>query len=699
MLLSATGLRYVSAMNRLEDIMRTCFALATALSLIGAAGSAPIPSGIDRAGMDAAAKPGDDFFAYGNGNWAKKTDIPADRARFGTFDLLVEKTNSEVRALIQTAAKTNPKPGTDAQKVGDYYASFMDEAGIEAKGLTPLKPEFARIAAIQDPHALAAYLGASLRADVDALNSTDFYSDHVFGVWVNQSFDQPSRNVPYLLQGGLGMPDREYYVSPAPKMAALRKAYQAHIAKVLKLAGIADADAKAARILALEVKIATAHASREDSEDVHKANNPWARAEFAKRAPGLDWDSFFKAARLDDQKTLVVWHPSAVKGIAALAASVPVTEWRDYLAFRLLEHNAKVLPKAFVAENFAFYGTALTGTPKMRDRWKRAITATNDALGEPVGKLYVARYFPPAAKAKITAMVNDIIAAYRSRIERLAWMSPATKQKALAKLATLKVGVGYPDKWRDYSGLTIVRGDAYGNLYRAEAFEYQYAIAKLHHPADRGEWAMVPQEVNAVNLPLSNALNFPAAILQAPFFDADRDAAFNFGGIGATIGHEISHSFDDQGSQFDAEGRLLNWWTPADLAHFHGASAKLAAQYDGYRPFPDLSVNGKQTLSENIADVAGLSAAYDAYRLSLKGKPAMMANGLSGDQRFFLAYSQSWREKARDASLRQQILTDGHAPAPYRADTVRNLAAWYAAFAVKPGDKLYLAPKDRVEVW
>ena len=671
--------------------------LVAGLSAVCAAASAP--SGIDPAGMDRAVKPGDDFFAYGNGRWARRTEIPADRSRFGTFDLLVEKTNTEVRELIQSAAKTKPAPGSDAQKVGDYYASFMDEAGIEARGIAPLKPELDRIGAIYDGRTLASYLGSTLRADVDALNATDFYTDHVFGLWVNQSFEQPSRNVPYLLQGGLGMPDREYYLSKSAKMAELRGKYQAHIAAVLKLAGIAEAEAKAARIMAFETRIAAAHTSRADSEDVHKANNPWRRADFAAKAPGLQWDDYFKAAGLADQGDIVVWQPGAAVGIAKLAGSTPVAVWKDYLTFHLLDHYARVLPKAFVAENFAFYGTALTGTPKIRDRWKRAISATNEALGQPVGKLYVARYFPPAAKAKITAMVQDIIAAYHARIEKLTWMSPATKQKALAKLATLKVGVGYPDRWRDYSGLKIERGDAFGNLARAEAFEYQYAIGKLHRPADRGEWAMDPQEVNAVNLPLSNALNFPAAILQAPFFDANRDAAANFGGIGAPIGHEISHSFDDQGSQFDAEGRLANWWTPADLAHFHAASAKLAKQFDSYRPFPDLAVNGQQTLSENIADVAGLAAAYDAYRLALAGKPAPMLGGFSGDQRFFLAYSQSWREKAREAALRQQILTDGHAPADYRADTVRNLGPWYAAFDVKPGQKLYLAPPDRVEVW
>ncbi len=661
--------------------------------------AAPVVHDVDLAGIDSSVKPGDDFYKYANGAWMKTAQIPADRSSYGPGVVLGEKTSAQVRDLIQDAAKGKPAKGSDAQKVGDYYAGYMDEAGIEAKGLTPLKPDLDAINAVTDKASLSSYLGTTLRADVDALNATNFYTDHIFGVWITQGFEDPDHNVPYILQGGLGMPDRDYYLDASPKMAELRTRYQAHIVSVLKLAGVADADAKAARIMALETKIAQTHASREDSEDVHKANNPWKRTDFAAKAPGLDWDAYFKAAGLGDQQDFIIWHPGAVTGISALVASEPVDVWKDYLTFRLLDHYSNILPKAFVDERFAFYGTAMTGTPRMSDRWKRAINSTNGALGEVVGKLYVARYFPPSAKAKIEAMVKEELAAYHKRIEALTWMSPATKEKALAKLATLKVGVGYPDKWIDYSGLDIERGDAYGNIRRAEMFTYKRNLAKLHGPVDRGEWVMTPQTVNAVNLPLANALNFPAAILQAPYFDAQADTAYNLGAIGAVIGHEISHSFDDQGSQFDAQGRLNNWWTPEDLAHFQGASAKLAAQYDKYCPFPDLCVNGKQVLSENIADVAGLSAAYDAYKLSLHGKPDVVKRGLTGDQRFFIAFAQSWRQIEREAALRQGIKTDGHSPDEYRGDTVRNLDAWYAAFKVTPDQKLYLKPEDRVQVW
>jgi predicted metalloendopeptidase len=674
-------------------------AFAALLAVAGPAISAPAVHDIDLNGLDRSVQPGDDFYKYANGAWLKTAEIPADRSSYGPGAILTEKTSAQVKDLIQQAAAAKPKPGSDAQKVGDYYASFMDEAGIEAKGIAPLKSEFAAIDAIKDKASLSAYLGSTLRADVDALNATDFYTDHVFGMWVQQGFEDPGHNVPYIMQGGLGMPDRDYYFDPSPKMAELRTKYQAYIAKLLTLAGIKDADAKAARIFALETKIAQSHVSREDSEDVHKANNPWTRADFAAKAPGLDWDAYFKSAGLSAQQNYIVWHPSAVTGISALAASEPVDTWRDYLTYMTLNHYASYLPKAFAAERFGFYGTALSGTPQMQDRWKRAVTTTNANVGEIVGKLYVKKYFPPEAKAKITAMVGELLKAYHTRIEALTWMSPDTKAKALAKLKTLKVGVGYPDKWVDYSGLKIVRGDAVGNIQRAELFEYKRKLAWLKQPVDRDQWVMTPQTVNAVNLPMANALNFPAAILQPPYFDPAADAAYNYGAIGAVIGHEISHSFDDQGSQFDAQGRLLNWWTPEDKSHFEAASTKLAAQYSAYCPFTDLCLNGKQVLSENIADVAGLSASHDAYVLSLGGKPDVTKDGFTGDQRFFIAFAQSWRQKTREAALRQQIKTDGHSPSEYRGDTVRNLDAWYKAFEVKPEQKLYLKAEDRVQVW
>ncbi len=677
----------------------TALAVIFAAGLSGSAFAQSADHAVDQAGIDKSVKPGDDFYQYANGAWIKTAEIPADRSSTGPGAVLTEQTSLQVKGLIQDAAAGTPAAGSDAQKVGDYYASYMDEDGIEAKGLTPLAGDLAAITAVTDKASLSSYLGTALRADVDALNATDLYTDHIFGAWITQGFEDPDHNIPYIIQGGLGLPDRDYYLNDSPKMAAIRTAYQAHIANVLKLAGVADADTKAAAIMAFETKMANVHVSRVDTEDVHKANNPWKAADFAAKAPGLDWSAYFTAAGLQNQQEYIVWQPSAVTGLSALVASEPLDTWKAYLTFHAVDDYAGVLPKAFVNERFAFYGTTLSGTPQMQDRWKRAVNSTNAALGEVVGKLYTDKYFPASSKAEINDMVAEMLTAYHARISNLTWMSPDTKAKALAKLGTLKVGVGYPDKWTDYSSLDIVRGDAYGNIRRAEMFNYRKNLAKLGQTPDRGEWVMVPQIVNAVNLPMANALNFPAGILQPPYFDPQADAAYNFGSIGATIGHEISHSFDDQGSQFDAQGRLLNWWTPEDLAHFQAAGEKLAKQYDGYCPFPDLCLNGHQVLSENIADVAGLSAAHDAYVLSLGGKPDVVKDGLTGDQRFFLAFAQSWRQTEREAALRQQVQTDGHAPAEYRGDTVRNLDAWYAAFGVKPGDKMYLAPADRVQVW
>jgi predicted metalloendopeptidase len=648
--------------------------------------------------MDKSNLPGDDFNAYTNGGWIKSTRIPADKSSYGIDAILTDETRKRTLSLIQDAAKAGAPASGDALKAGDFYASFMDEGAIEAKGIAPLKSQLAAFAAIGDRHALARVIGGQLRADVDALNSTNFETGNLFGIWVTQGLEDPSHSYPYLLQGGLGMPDREYYLSTSPHMAQLRKQYLAHIEAMFKLAGFTDPSARAARVFALETAMAKVHATRVESEDVHSAVS-WNQSDLPSKAPGLDWPTLLDAAGLKDVPVLIVWHPKAVAGLSALSAKEPLDAWRDWLTFHSIEESAPYLPKAFVDERFNFFGKALSGIPELRPRWQRGIDLTNSAVGDAVGKMYVERYFPAETKAKAQAMVGDLVKAFAKRIDSLAWMSPETKVKAKQKLDTLKVGVGYPDHWRDYSGLEIVKGDAPGNARRAELWEYHHQLDKLHKAVDRGEWWMTPQLVNAVNLPLQNALNFPAAIIQPPYFDANADAAHNYGSMGAVIGHEISHSFDDQGSQFDAEGRLANWWTKADFEHFQAAGQALIAQFDNYRPFPDLAVNGKQTLSENIADVAGLLAAYDAYRLSLQGKPDPVKDGFTGDQRFFISFGQSWRSKVRDEELRKEIATDGHAPAQYRADTVRNLDSWYDAFSVQPSQKLFLTPGNRVRVW
>jgi putative endopeptidase len=654
--------------------------------------------GLDTAGMDRSVKPGDDFFAYANGTWIKETEIPPDKSGTGAGGILADSTDRQVADLIQTMARSSS--GTAEQKkIGDYYAAFMDTTAIDAAGLKPLQPTLDSIAAISDQKALARFLGTTLRADVDALNNTNFYTENLLGLWVAQDLDDPAHYSPFLLQGGLGMPDRSYYVDTSSAMAAIRDKYQAHVAAMLGLAKVGEADTKARKIVQLETKIANAHWSREKSGDVKNGNNPWARSEFVTKAPGLDWEAYFDGAGLEKATRFVVWQPSAVTGIAALVGSEPLDTWKDYLTFHAIQSRAAVLPSDFSKESFAFFGPVLSGAQKQRDRWKRAVAATNDALGFAVGRLYSARYFPAAEKKRAQAMVANLIAAFRDRIDRLEWMAPSTKREAKAKLAVLKVSVGYPDTWPDYSGLEIVKGDAYGNLERAHLFQYRQALAKLSRPVDRGEWVMNPQLVNAVNLPAMNALNFPAAILQPPYFDPKRPAAMDYGAIGSIMGHEVSHSFDNQGALFDSKGRLHNWWTPEDFKHFEASSKQLVAQYDSYRPFPDLAVKGQQTLGENIADLAGLTAAYDAYHRSLGGKPAPMTLGLTGDQQFFLSFAQEWRRKTRDPALRNQILTDGHAPAQYRAATVRNIDAWYKAFDVKPGEALYLAPKDRVRIW
>ena len=652
--------------------------------------------GIDIAGMDKAVHPGDDFYAYANGGWMKATAIPADRATYGVFTILEEEVNKRTAGLIQDAGKSK---APEAAQVGAFYDAYMDGAAIEAKGLSPLRAELDEITAIADRSALARVLGGQLRADVDALNNTHFHTDRPLGLWAAPDFANPDRYVAYLLQGGLGRPDRDNYRNTSAKDVELQAKYRTHIAAVLTLAHVSDADAKAARIYDFERKIADAHGSRTDSVDVRKANNPWRLADFPSRAPGLDWGIYFEAAGLSGQPMIMVWQTSGVAGIAALAGSQPLDLWKEYLSFHAIDRASALLPKAFADERFKFYGTALTGALEQRDRWKRAVAATSAALGDVVGKLYVQRYFPPEAKAQAQVMVKNIVAAFGRRIDALEWMSPATRTKAKAKLETLYVGIGYPEHWRDYSGLKVARRDALGNAQRSELFDYRASLAKLGKPVDKFQWSMTPQTVNAVNLPLQNALNFPAAILNPPFFDIAATPAENYGAIGTVIGHEISHSFDDQGSQFDAQGRLSKWWTPEDFAHFAAAAEQLEKEFDAYEPLPGLHVNGKLTLSENIADVAGIAASFDGYRGAYGGKPAPDVGGFTADQRFFIAFAQAWRRKQRPEALRSALMTDGHAPGEFRADTVRNIDAWYRAFGVQPGFKLYLAPEARVRVW
>jgi len=655
--------------------------------------------GIAIANMDPSVKPGDNFYEYANGDWIKRTEIPPDRGRIGVFTTLDDLSNKRTLGLIDEAVKTNAPAGSSTRKIADLYTSYMGEATIEAKGLSPLRAQLDAIAAIHDKHELARALGESLRSDVDALNNTNFHTANLFGLWVAPGFSDSDHYAAYLMQGGLQMPDREYYLADNDRMRNIRTKYQAHVSAILKLAGFTDTDARAQRIVELEHAIAEKHISLAENEDIKKANNLWKQTDFDAKAPGLDWAEYFRGAGLGSQPNFIVWQPTAFAGESALVASTELETWKDWLAFHLIDAYAAILPKALADERFAFFGKILAGTPEQRPRWQRGVVVVNQLLGDAVGQIYAQRYFSPEAKAQVDAMVANIIAAFRRRIDALSWMDPATKAEAQAKLTTLYVGIGYPEHWHDYSTLEVKADDIFGNLWRGRLSDYHHDVARLGHAVDRKEWSMHPQTVNAVNLPLQNALSSPAAILQPPFFDPLAPAAVNYGAIGAVIGHEISHTFDAEGSAFDSKGRVRDWWTASDSAHFKAATARLAAQYDTYKPFPDISVNGEQTLDENIADNAGISAAYDGYRASLAGKPAPIQDGFTGDQQFFIAFGQDWGSKSREALVRQQVLTDPHSPSEYRAAGVRNVDAWYPAFNVQPGEKLYLAPPDRIQIW
>ncbi len=645
--------------------------------------------GMDTDGMNKAVKPGDDFFAFANGTWAATTEIPADKSSHGGFGILRDLSDKRTREIIEAVATQQNAPGSNGQKVGDYFASFMDEAAIEAKGAAPLAPLLAQVQAIQTPAQLASAFAVANRLGIST----------PIGMGVQLDLKDNTVYAAYLGQGGLGLPDRDYYLQDNPRFVDVRTKYVTHIGNMLKLAGVSDHAAKAQRIYDLEKKIAATHWTQAQSRQIEKLYNPVAVTDLGTKMPGFEWPLYLQTLGLPAMKTVIATQPSALEGAAKLVSSEPVDLWKDYLTFHLIKSAAPYLPKAFVEEDFAFDGPVLSGTPVLKERWKRGVDGVNAAMGEAVGELYVAKYFTPDAKAKADVLVKNILAAMGKRIDTLEWMAPETKVKAREKLAAITTKIGYPDKWRDYSALKVERGDALGNALRVAAFYYNRQLDKIGKPVDRSEWFMTPQTVNAYANPIQNEIVFPAAILQAPFFDPNADVAVNYGGIGAVIGHEISHLFDDQGRKFDPKGRLTDWWTAEDVKRFEGYTAKVVKQYAAYEPLPGSKVNGELTLGENMADLAGITIAYDAYKISLGGKPAPVIDGYTGDQRFFLGFGQIWRNKYREANLQQRLTTDPHTPGHFRPYVVRNIDAWYAAFGAKPGEKFYLPPAERVKVW
>ena len=646
--------------------------------------------GYDATGMDKATKPGDDFYKFANGAWEARTEIPSDRASWGGFTILRDLSDKRTRTIIDSVSATKNADGTPEQKVGDFYASFMDEAAIEAKGLAPIVPMLSAINAIQTPSELAQAFAAANRQGINV----------PIGLGVEQDLKDNKVYSAYLGQGGLGLPDRDYYLDDSNKrFVDIRAKYVVHIGNMLRLAGVADSAAKAQRIYDLEKRIAATHWTRAESRQIDKLYNPVAVADIGAKMPGFDWPLYLKASGVEKLTTVIATQPSALIKAAKMVNDEPLDLWRDYLTFRVIKDAAPFLPKAFVDENFAFNGPILSGTPQLKDRWKRGVDFVNASLGEVVGELYVERYFPPASKAKADLLVRNITKAMDVRLSKLAWMAPDTKVRARAKLAAFTSKIGYPDKWRDYSALKIVAGDAMGNAQRAAEFEYQRNLSKIGKPVDKSEWGMTPQTVNAYANPLMNEIVFPAAILQPPFFDPNADPAVNYGAIGAVIGHEISHHFDDQGRKFDPSGKLSEWWTAEDVKRFDSYTASVVKQYGEYEPLTGSKINGKLTLGENMADLAGLNVAYDAYKISLGNKPARVIDGFTGDQRFFLGFGQVWRNKYRDATMQQLLTTDPHSPGNFRPYVVRNLDAWYTAFNVQPGTQYYLAPKDRIKIW
>jgi len=644
--------------------------------------------GLDLTTHDTTVRPGDDFFRYANGHWLDTHEIPADRARWGSFDALDEDAQRKVHELIAALAEDAPA-GSAEQKVGDFYRAYMDTAAINRAGLTPAQPALAAIRAVRTHRDLATLLG---RPDLGLKSPIQLA--------IRPDEKNPDRYIVSLSQGGLGLPDRDYYLQAGPVYTEVRAKYRAHIERMLALVGDADAAAEAQAIIELETEIAKLHWPAAKRRERDLTYNLRTLAELTELAPGFGWQDLLAAADVALGSGYVVRELDSVSALAALSGEIALERWKSYLRYHYIVGVADVLPTAFDAERFDFYGRTLNGQKEERERWKLAVSAVNGALGEAVGQIYVAGNFSPAARAQVLLLVENLRTAYGQRIRQLPWMSARTKKVALQKVATFRPKIGYPVKWRDYSALAIRAGDALGNRERAEVFEWQRKVARINLPTDRDEWTMTAQTINAYYNSTFNEVVFPAAILQPPFFDPAADPAVNYGGIGGVIGHEMGHGFDDQGAKSDAQGVLRTWWQRKDEIAFKKRVERLAVQYDSFEALPGLHVNGRLTLGENIGDLGGLAVAYAAYHLSLQGAAAPLIDGLTGDQRFFLSWAQVWQELYRDAYMRKQVLSDPHSPPQFRVNgAVRNVDAWYAAFDVKPTDRLYLAPEERVRIW
>jgi putative endopeptidase len=669
--------------------MALCLVSGVGLLAAGTAGTGRT-SGIDRANADPSVRPQDDLFRHVNGAWLANTEIPAERSYYGAFIQLADKAEADLRAIIESAAKSDSPAGSDVRKVGDLFASFIDEKQADALGLEPIKDQLARVDAITDKAGLIHALADLQRTGVDG----------VFGLFVDTDAKRSDHYIAYLNQGGISLPDESYYREP--KFEPIRKAFAAHVAKILELAGVPAPKEASATVVALETRLARSHWDRVKNRNDTLTYNKKDLKALAMLAPGIDWEQWLGGLGAKGLDQVIVRQPDFFKALARTLDEVPIADWKTWLTWRVVSESAPLLSKPLVDQNFAFYGRTLTGATENRPRWKRGVSAVEAAMGFAVGKLYVEKHFPPAARDRMKALVNNLIEAYRDDIQALDWMSPETKTRALEKLAKFTPKIGYPETWRDYTKLEVARHDLVGNFRRAHAFELDRNLAKLGKPVDRTEWHMTPQTVNAYYNPGMNEIVFPAAILHPPFFDLGADDAVNYGGIGAVIGHEIGHGFDDQGSKFDGNGNMNDWWTAADRAEFEKRAHKLIEQYNGFSPpqVPDQHVNGALTIGENIGDLGGLTIGYKAYKRSLGGAKAPVIDGLTGEQRLFIGWAQVWRSKYRDAEIKRRLAVDPHSPPMFRCNgVVRNLPEFYEAFDVKPGDKLWLPPEQRVRIW